>query len=56
MPVFDEELHGDLCFGSFCPHYTVLNKPLAPGGTPLYDIAVRRGESRVSGARRLGAV
>ena len=22
--VFDEESHGDLCLGAFCPHYTVL--------------------------------
>ena len=36
MPVFDEELHGDLCFGSFCPHYTVLNKLLAASALTLY--------------------
>ena len=37
MPVFDEELHGDLCFGSFCPHYTVLNKLLAARARALYE-------------------
>ena len=36
MPVFDEELHGDLCFGSFCPHYTVLNKLPAASALTLY--------------------
>ena len=37
MPVFDEELHGDLCFGSFCPHYTVLNKLPAASALTLYE-------------------
>ena len=36
MPGFDEELHGDLCFGSFCPHYTVLNKLPAASALALY--------------------
>ena len=39
MPVFDEESHGHLCFGSFCPHYTVLNKLPAARARALYSMA-----------------
>ena len=42
MPVFDEELHGDLCFGSFCPHHTVLNNPPAPPACTPYLLAPKR--------------
>ena len=36
MPVFDEESHGGLCFGSFCLYYTVLKKLPAASALTLY--------------------